>query len=317
MTTSIPSPRQARQALRWVIRCNAGRLPERQQRALQRWLQADPRHADAWRQQQAFWQGLDAAGPDVLAALPELTAEPALRPLQPRRRAPWLLASAAVLLLSVTAAPHAWLLVRSDVRSDNAPRTVQLQDGSTAILDAGSALALDFSAGQRRLQLLRGRAWFQVAHEARPFRVEAGGGEIRDIGTAFSVALQDAVVTTEVSQGEVEIRPGHVAAQRLQAGQARAFRDGRWLQPLQLADVEAIAPWRRGEIVIDDLPAQQAIERLARYRRAPVWVLHGQGAQVAVSGLFHLQQPDAAIAAVAQQAGLRSQRLPGGALLVW
>jgi hypothetical protein len=25
----------------------------------------------AWRQQQAFWQGLDAAGPDVLAALPE------------------------------------------------------------------------------------------------------------------------------------------------------------------------------------------------------------------------------------------------------
>lgn len=317
MTTSIPSPRQARQALRWVIRCNAGRLPERQQRALQRWLQADPRHADAWRQQHAFWQGLDAAGPDVLAALPELTAEPALRPLQPRRRLPWLLASAAVLLLSVTVAPHAWLLVRSDVRSGNAPRTVQLQDGSTAILDAGSALALDFSAGQRRLQLLRGSAWFQVAHEARPFRVQAGGGEIRDIGTAFSIALHDAVVTTEVSQGEVEIRPGRVAAQRLQAGQARAFRDGHWLHPLQLTDVDAVAPWRRGEIVIDDLPAQQAIERLARYRRAPVWVLRGQGAQVAVSGLFHLQQPDAAIAAVAKQAGLRSQRLPGGALLLW
>ncbi|PSD11721.1 histidine kinase, partial [Stenotrophomonas maltophilia] len=65
MTTSEPSPRQARQALRWVIQCSAGPLPERQQRALQRWLRADPRHALAWRQQQAFWQGLDAAGPDV------------------------------------------------------------------------------------------------------------------------------------------------------------------------------------------------------------------------------------------------------------
>ena len=69
MTTSEPSPRQARQALRWVIRCSAGPLPERQQRTLQRWLQADPRHALAWRQQTAFWRGLDAAGPEVLAAL--------------------------------------------------------------------------------------------------------------------------------------------------------------------------------------------------------------------------------------------------------
>jgi len=42
-----------------------------------------------------------------------------------------------------------------------------------------------------------------------------------------------------------------------------------------------------------------------------------QGAQVAVSGLFHLQQPETAIAAVAAQAGLRVQRLPGGALVVW
>jgi transmembrane sensor len=73
MTTSEPSPRQARQALRWVIRCSAGPLPERQQRTLQRWLQADPRHALAWRQQQAFWQGLggvlSAASPSILSSL--------------------------------------------------------------------------------------------------------------------------------------------------------------------------------------------------------------------------------------------------------
>ena len=102
MTTSEPSPRQARQALRWVIRCSAGPLPERQQRTLQRWLQSDPRHALAWRQQQAFWQRLDAAGPEVLAALPELTADrQGLRPIAPRRRLPWLLASAAAVVLMV------------------------------------------------------------------------------------------------------------------------------------------------------------------------------------------------------------------------
>ncbi|MDW7600519.1 histidine kinase, partial [Stenotrophomonas maltophilia] len=59
------------------------------------------------------------------------------------------------------------------------------------------------------------------------------------------------------------------------------------------------------------------IADLGRYRRAPVWVVGGQGARVRVSGLFHLQQPEAAIDAVAAQAGLRVRRLPGGALLVW
>ncbi|MHC1652048.1 FecR family protein [Stenotrophomonas maltophilia] len=318
MITSEPSPRQARQALRWVIRCSAGSLPGRQQRALQRWLRDDPRHALAWRRQQAFWQGLDAAGPEVLAALPELTADrQGLRPIAPRRRLPWLLASAAAVVLTVAAAPHALLLARSDLRSGDGPRVVRLDDGSTAVLDAGSALALEFDSQQRRLRLLRGQAWFQVAHERRPFQVDAGGGQIRDIGTAFSVSMQGATIITQVSEGVVDVRPGDGSVQRLRAGQMRAFRDGRWLQPLRQASPEAMAPWRRGEVVIDDLPAAQAIADLARYRRAPVWVLGGQGARVQVSGLFHLQQPETAIDAVATQAGLRVQRLPGGALLVW
>ncbi|MBN5146586.1 FecR domain-containing protein [Stenotrophomonas maltophilia] len=318
MTTSEPSPRQARQALRWVIQCSAGPLPERQQRTLQRWLQADPRHALAWRQQQAFWQGLDAAGPDVLAALPGLTADrQGLRPIAPQRRLPWLLASAAAVVLMVAAAPHALLLARSDLRSSDAPRVVQLEDGSTAVLDAGTALAVAFDGQQRHLRLLRGQAWFQVAHEARPFQVEAAGGQVRDIGTAFSVSMQDTTVVTQVSEGVVDVRPGDGSVQRLHAGQARVFRDGRWLQPLRQADPDAVAPWCRGEVVIDDQPAAQAIADLARYRRAPVWVLGGQGTDVRVSALFHLQQPETAIDAVAAQAGLRVQRLPGGALVVW
>ncbi|WP_433896978.1 FecR family protein [Stenotrophomonas geniculata] len=318
MNTSEPSPRQARQALRWVIRCSAGPLPERQQRTLQRWLQADPCHALAWRQQQAFWQGLDAAGPEVLAALPVLTADrEGLRPIAPRRRLPWLLASAAAVVLVVAATPQALLLARSDLRSSDAPRVVQLEDGSTAALDAGTALAVEFDGQRRHLRLLRGQAWFQVVHEQRPFQVEAGGGQIRDIGTAFSLSMRDTTVVTQVSEGVVDVRPGDGSVQRLHAGQARVFRDGRWLRPVQLEDLETMAPWRRGEVVIDDQPAAQAIADLARYRRAPVWVLGGQGADLRVSGLFHLQQPEAAIDAVAAQAGLRVQRLPGGALVVW
>lgn len=246
MTTSEPSPRQARQALRWVIRCSAGPLPERQQRTLQRWLRADPQHVLAWRQQQAFWRGLDAAGPEVLAALPELTEDrQGLRPIAPRRRLPWLLASAAAVVLMVAAAPHALLLARSDLHSTDAPRMVQLEDGSIAVLDAGTALAIEFDGQQRHLRLLRGQAWFQVAHEARPFQVEAAGGQIRDIGTAFSVSMQDTTVLTQVSEGGVDVRPGDGSVQRLHAG--------RHVCSVTVAGCSRCSwkipqPWRRGGV---------------------------------------------------------------------
>ncbi len=141
-----------------------------------------------------------------------------MRPIAPRRRLPWLLASAAAVVLVVAAAPQALLLARSDLRSSDAPRVVHLEDGSTAVLDAGTALAVEFD-GQRRQ--LRGQAWFQVVHEQRPFQVEAGGGQIRDIGTAFSVSMRDTTVVTQVSEGVVDVRPGDGSVQRLHAGQAR------------------------------------------------------------------------------------------------
>jgi transmembrane sensor len=49
----------------------------------------------------------------VLAALPGLTGDrQGLRPIAPRRRLPWLLASAAAVVLMVAAAPHALLLAQ-------------------------------------------------------------------------------------------------------------------------------------------------------------------------------------------------------------
>ncbi|WP_251282007.1 FecR family protein, partial [Enterobacter hormaechei] len=148
----------------------------------------------------------------------------------------WPAATAGAVVLMVAAAPHALLLAHSDLRSSDAPRVVQLEDGSTAVLDAGTALAVAFDGQQRHLRLLRGQAWFQVAHEQRPFQVEAGGGQIRDIGTAFSVSMQDTTVVTQVSEGVVDVHPGDGSVQRLHAGQSRVFRDGRWLQPMQLED---------------------------------------------------------------------------------
>jgi transmembrane sensor len=75
---------------------------------------------------------------------------------------------------------------------------VELRDGAT--------VAVDFSAGRRRVVLADGEAHFQVAKDAaRPFVVTARGIEIRAVGTAFSVQLGERAVEVLVSEGEVAV----------------------------------------------------------------------------------------------------------------
>ena len=55
-------------------------------------------------------------------------------------------------------------------------KIVTLEDGSRVQLNAGTAIAKDFSGGQRRLTFLKGEALFEVAPDpSRPFTVEAAG----------------------------------------------------------------------------------------------------------------------------------------------
>lgn len=82
--------------------------------------------------------------------------------------------------------------------SSTTARVIQLTDGSTVTLTADTVVAVDVTSGMRQLQLLRGKARFEVAHERRPFIVLAGGGSVTARGTIFEVAL--------VPSGNVEVR---------------------------------------------------------------------------------------------------------------
>ncbi|WP_411851129.1 FecR family protein [Stenotrophomonas sp. LGBM10] len=318
--TAPPTPRQLRQALRWTLRQQDEAFDAAAQRRLEAWLQADPRHRVAFERQRAFWRQVDAAGPDVLAALPGLI-EPLPQAHQRLHRRRWrsrLLAVAAVLALAVGLGPPLLLELRSDLQSGSQPRTARLPDGSTVVLDADSALAVRFDAAQRTVVLLQGRAWFDVVHAPLPFVVHAGEGEVLDIGTAFAVDMQPGAIVTAVSEGEVEVSAGSGVLGRLRAGQRLAF-DARGEpvgEPGAVA-LEDIAPWRRGDVLLDRTPADQAIARMARYRSAPVWVVGQAGAATPISAVFHVDQPDQAIQAIAGQSGLQVRRLPGGAMVVW
>jgi len=123
--------------------------------------------------------------------------------------------------LLVLAAATAWFLVADDQRHRSkdgvevalltAPageqRLVRLSDGSLVRLGGATRIAVRFAGDRRSLTLDRGAARFEVAHEARPFIVLAGGGSVTAHGTIFEVELAaDRRVSVRLLQGSVDVR---------------------------------------------------------------------------------------------------------------
>jgi transmembrane sensor len=89
------------------------------------------------------------------------------------------------------------------------PERRTLPDGSLVELQPGTELAINFSpasSGPRRVELVKGTAFFQVAkNPERPFVVTSGGIGFRAVGTAFSVGLGQSAVEMIVTEGRVAI----------------------------------------------------------------------------------------------------------------
>lgn len=83
-----------------------------------------------------------------------------------------------------------------------------LADGTEVDLQEGAVIREEFTPGLRHVVLERGVAHFQVVKNAqRPFVVEAGGVQVRAVGTAFSVQLTPQGAEVVVTEGRVAVSP--------------------------------------------------------------------------------------------------------------
>jgi transmembrane sensor len=86
------------------------------------------------------------------------------------------------------------------------PRTERLPDGTVVELRDAAEIRVDYAGTLRRVALLRGEAFFEVAHDAaRPFVVTAAGVDVRAVGTAFAVRHEAKDIAVLVTEGRVRV----------------------------------------------------------------------------------------------------------------
>lgn len=307
------------QAQHWVARLAARDISEAELDRLDEWLAADTDNRRAFARERALWQDLHAVADALVEPHVEAANVVQLPPaLLSRRRmmrfAPIALAAS---LAAFVMGPSLIIDLRADHRTAAGEvRTLALSDGTTAMLDSGSAISVDFSDGQRVVHLLEGRAWFDVHHEGRPFMVTALGGVTRDIGTGFEVRHEGDIVEVSVTEGSVQVRaPDGTQGKPLMAGERTRY-SAAGLDPLAPLPTSQFAAWRKGEILFEKQPVTTAIAEIARYRRATIWTLGDFGKVAPVSGVFLVERPDEALQTLARMRGLRVTTLPGGHLIV-
>ena len=297
-------------AINWFIRLRDDALSEAGHREFHCWHDASPLHARAYAEISAFWSELDAL-PLAPSPLRSLSCDPvpavAAR-LQPRGSLWWRGAAGGLVavLLALVFAPHLWIAATADLSSGTGEvRTFRLADGSRMMLDAQSAVSIALTDDQREVRLLRGRAWFDVAHEPRPFVVEVGSMRVRDIGTAFETGLRGDGGDVSVTQGLVELTIPHGRAITLAAGQSARFTsDG----PVRLVQSPgSLAAWRGGQLQFVDMPLAEVLADLSRHGAGTPVLLPGDLSHHRVTGLVNLTDPVAARDTVLARAGTKAR----------
>ena len=310
-------------AASWFARLNADSISIQDLSAFQAWRR-ERRNDRAYREVEAMWGRGEAlrADPEIARVLASTLR--AARPVRRPRMLGFGFAAAATVMFAVTigvwASQTGRLSERTYQTAVGQQQQVALPDGSVLRLDTDTRVAMRFGRSERRVALLRGRAFFSVAHDTRrPFIVAAGEARVRAIGTRFSVQREPAAVRVILVQGVVSVssREAHSApkpAWTLRAGQ-QLILNGATSGPFPV-DVALATGWLQNRLVFRDLPLRDAIAEVNRYTDHKV-VLETPGAGATpVSGVFNAGDPAGFAAAAAEVCGLEVHSRADGALLL-
>ncbi|WP_339545672.1 FecR family protein [Pseudomonas sp. RA_35y_Pfl2_P32] len=322
-TRVLPTPAQEQAALAWLSLLH-DQPSSGDQATFSHWLQADPAHAEAYAQAQVIWELSEVparalADEDALALQGYLNAMNRSRRSSVRRWSGGLALAASLLLMVSMGAgwqPSRWFddLGADYVSAPGQVRSVTLADQSVITLDADSAIAVDFSGGERHVEVRRGAAFFSVSRTGEPFVVDANQGEARVLGTQFEVRLQSMGAQVSVLSGRVGVTPAKGAEQQvLGADQQVAYSAGH-ARALQAIDAQAQLAWRQGWLNYYKVPLGEVVQDLQRYYPGRIVLLNDELGARRISGSFPSQDPQAVLASLQGLLGFEQNRL--GSLII-
>jgi transmembrane sensor len=314
------------EAAAWFAKREAEGWTTEHQRELDAWLEQSTAHRIAFLRVCEAWRRVGELGsltadraaaeiPErgawIWPSLPQETAKPSIGPHRENHESPLpkahrrvtvapraglhgirRAAAMAMALMVLAAAGLAfWYVAHQGTRYGTAVgqvRSVPLEDGSHVTLDTASRIQVSVRADERRIDLISGDAYFEVAKDPRrSFVVRVNRARVVAVGTQFYVERQGSGLMVLVTEGTIRLErpaepPQEVAAgseARLEATQLRISH------PTDL-EVEEALGWRNGYLLFRDTSLADAVVKFNRYSPKKILIEDPSIAGIRIGGHF-------------------------------
>ncbi|HVP83826.1 MAG TPA: FecR domain-containing protein [Rhizomicrobium sp.] len=257
---------------------------------LEIWLAQSPAHAVAFMRLEAAWNRTTR-----LAALQQpMLRKPLQGTTQPSRR-PALKIAAAVMVTAAISVGGSLLAVHQKdqtfATTIGGREALSLVDGSKIELNTDTVLRMANGAGERKVWLDRGEAYFDIKHDAaHPFVVMVGDHRVTDLGTKFIVRQEGDRVEVKLLEGSARLdansglpaqsavlKPGDVAI---------ATADQTSVTKKPVKELTQELGWRRGVLTFDHTTLAEAVAEFNRYNRQKIVIADRAAAKLEIGGTF-------------------------------
>ena len=198
-------------------------------------------------------------------------------------------------------------------------RSVQVPagDGSAVTLNACSELRYPerFARRRREVRLVRGEAFFEVAHDASaPFTVETDDVSVEVLGTKFNVNAYDKEVTT------VYLKEGKVRLTERVTGRQNRYlmapdemlavdRNARTCRAVRPAGKSAPEAWLHNNYAFTNAPLEDVVEFLERHYAVEIEVADARILQYSYTMEFYNETIDEVLSVMSQITPIRYSRV--------
>ncbi|NMG66870.1 DUF4974 domain-containing protein [Azoarcus indigens] len=299
---------------------------------LARWRAGDEENEAAWAEAMRRWEMLGAMAADLRQRFDEPAYGSSADARRVRRR---MLLSLGALCMgtAMLGGGGAWYAYQPVFVQSYRTVTAQLLQaelpdgqglaGSQIDLNARSALTARLYRGRRVVALEEGEAHFQVAPDAsRPFLVETRVGTVEVVGTAFTVSDRGGPVSISVEHGHVRFFPKEEGLNllpwnrrmvELYGGDGVVLRDGQ-VEPVRRVDASALAAWRDGWLVFDNVRLDEVVPAVNAYRDAPILLADARVSAFRLTGRFRAANSRELLDVLPAMFPLKIERRDGGTI---
>lgn len=306
-----PDPEE--EALHWIVRMTSGEASAAEQAAFAAW-RAVPENDALYSEVERIWGGMGEVfeRPDNVVELRPRTRR--FAGLAGSRGANWGTRvagiAACLAVLGFTGHQYATVWQYDQATQGSARGHAELADGSKVELNTGSAIDIAYADGERRVTLARGEAFFDVRRDpAKPFVVKAGAGEVRVLGTAFSVARVGGGARVTVIRGKVRVSSQGRFVD-ITPNQQVTF-DGGVPGAVASVDADALLAWSKGRLVLQNRPLGEVIAEVDRYYPGMIVLMNDKAAKRRVNAVVDLNRIDEWLSAVTRSQGVSERRVLG------